>query len=142
MSGHTLAETIRRKAPGCSVLFVSGYSAREAHGSWHDNAASAFLQKRFHPRRAGQKSPRAARRRALRLDDICRVGIAPRSVWTSRRLCAQTGGGMRALAFSPMLHELLMYTVRVRFAHAGAGAVDPAVPVGDVAAGAVSTCAS
>ncbi len=49
MSGHTLAETVRRKVPRCSVLFVSGYSAPEAHEPWHDNAESAFLQKPFTP---------------------------------------------------------------------------------------------
>ena len=49
MSGHTLAETVRRQAPHCSVLFVSGYSAPEAHESWHDNGESAFLQKPFTP---------------------------------------------------------------------------------------------
>jgi len=49
MSGHILAETVRRQAPHCSVLFVSGYSAPEAHESWHDNGESAFLQKPFTP---------------------------------------------------------------------------------------------
>jgi PAS domain S-box-containing protein len=49
MSGHTLAETVRRKAPHCPVLFVSGYSAPAAQEPWHDSAESAFLQKPFTP---------------------------------------------------------------------------------------------
>ena len=50
ISGHTLAETVRRQDPACPVLFVSGYSEREAQEPWHDDGAgSAFLQKPFTP---------------------------------------------------------------------------------------------
>ena len=49
ISGHTLADTVRRQIPGCPVLFVSGYSEREAHDAGRDEPGSAFLQKPFTP---------------------------------------------------------------------------------------------
>ena len=49
ISGHTLAETVRRQAPACPVLFVSGYSEREVARAVARRAGSAFLQKPFTP---------------------------------------------------------------------------------------------
>jgi CheY-like chemotaxis protein len=49
ISGHTLADAVRRQVPGCPVLFVSGYSARDMHDGGHGAPGSAFLQKPFTP---------------------------------------------------------------------------------------------
>ena len=49
ISGHTLADTVRRQVPGCPVLFVSGYNERDLHDAGQGEPSSAFLQKPFTP---------------------------------------------------------------------------------------------
>jgi PAS domain S-box-containing protein len=49
ISGHALADAVRRQIPGCPVLFVSGYSERDVHDQGHEAPGAAFLQKPFTP---------------------------------------------------------------------------------------------